>query len=303
MTAVESPTSLAAEGTHGGAFTAKDWVLLIVPSIVWGASFILIEEALNGGMKPGLVTWLRITCGFVALSLVPAARGRIERRDLGRVLAVSITWLAFPMTLFPLAQRDVSPSVAGMLNGGIPIFATLFTSLLLRRLPHRMQLFGIAVGVIGVVLIGFPTFSESSSSAAGIAMIMIAVVSYGIAITLNVPLVQRYGALVLFRYALGMSAILTLPIALFAVGDSVVTLRASIAMVLLGVGGTAVAFVCMSTLSGRVGGTRASIITYVEAVIALGLGVWWSNDHVESIQLVGCATLLFGAWLATRAER
>jgi drug/metabolite transporter (DMT)-like permease len=303
MTVAESPTGLTAEGTHLGAFRRDDWVLLAVPSVVWGASFILIEEGLDGGLRPAAVTWLRIVLGFLAVSLVPQARGSIRREHRRQAVMVSITWLAFPMTLFPMAQQHVSPSVAGMLNGGIPVFAALVTTVMLRRVPGRWQLAGIAVGVIGVICIGAPTAGEGASSAWGVAMIVVAICSYGVAIPLNVPLAQRYGALVLFRFALGVSAVLTLPLALVDIGGNSLSGRAALAMLLLGVGGTALAFVCMSALSGRVGGTRAAVITYVEAVIALGLGVWWSDDSVGALQLVGCAALLGGAWLASRAER
>lgn len=270
--------------------------------MVWGASFILIAKGLSEGLEPGLVTWLRILFGFAAVSAMPAARSRIQRADLGRVAAMSVTWLAFPMTLFPIAQQHVSSSVAGMLNGGIPIFATLFISVVLRRLPHRMQMLGILTGVGGIVAIGVPTMNDGGSSAVGVILVVVATVSYGVAITINVPLVQRYGALVLFRYALGMSLVLTAPGAMLAVGSSEFTTRGLMAMVMLGVGGTAIAFVCMSALSGRVGGTRASIVTYLEAIVALALGVVLKGEDVAAVQLVGCAMLLFGAWLASRAE-
>ena len=58
----------------------------------------------------------------------------------------------FPMTLFPIAQQHISLSLAGMLNGAIGVFAAIVASVLLRRLPGRWQLAGLAVGLLGISL-------------------------------------------------------------------------------------------------------------------------------------------------------
>jgi len=75
----------------------------------------------------------------------------LDRADLPRLVAMSLLWVAIPFTLFPLAEQHVTSAVAGMLNGGLPILATLFGSLMLRRLPTRVQIVGLILGfaVIG----------------------------------------------------------------------------------------------------------------------------------------------------------
>ena len=126
-----------AEGTSSAPFTPIDWGLVALSSVIWGASFLLIAEALET-MEPGVIAWLRIAFGFAALAAVPAARrARIDRADLPRIVVLAAVWLAIPMTLFPVAEQWVSSSVAGMLNGALPLFSAPISAFFLRRAPGR----------------------------------------------------------------------------------------------------------------------------------------------------------------------
>lgn len=75
-----------------------------------------------------------------------------------------------------------------------------------------------------------------------------------------------------------------------------------LAVLAAGVLGTGIAFVIMGTLVGRVGSTRASMITYVIPVVALLLGVMVKGDEVEAIAVVGVVLIIGGALLASRKE-
>jgi drug/metabolite transporter (DMT)-like permease len=279
----------------------NDWMLLLVPGVIWGASFLQIAESLDG-FTPFAVTFGRILFGCLTLALLPSARVPIPRSAWKQIIAVSITWLAFPMTLFPLAQQHISSSLAGMLNGGIPLFAAVVASVLLRRLPGRNQLWALGAGGLGLVMIGLPSLSEGRNSAYGVVLVVVAIASYGVAVNLSVPLTQAYGPVPIFWRCQLVAVVLTAPLGIPGLIRSDFGWRPSIFLISLGVFGTAVAFVCMTALAARVGATRGSILTYVEAVIALGLGVAFRNDHVRALEMVGCAIILGAAWLAGRAD-
>jgi drug/metabolite transporter (DMT)-like permease len=293
-------TTLTTEGTHLGAFTPGDWGLLAVASIIWGASFLQIAESLNG-YHPGAVTFGRIVFGAITLGVFPKARARMPRSAWPRLFAVAVSWLAFPMTLFPIAQQHVSSSLAGMLNGAIPIFAAIAATVLLRRLPGLHERWALAGGVLGVILIGLPTLQESRSSAIGVVLVVVAVASYGLAANLCVPLTQSYGALPVFWRCQLLGAALTAPFGIYGLAKSNFGLKPTLFLVSLGALGTAVAFVCMTMLTARAGATRGSVITYVEAVIALALGAVVRHERVRPIEIVGCAVLLGSAWFGGRS--
>jgi drug/metabolite transporter (DMT)-like permease len=294
---------LSAEGQHRGAFAASDWVLFILPGLIWGTSFAFIDVAVESGLRPGVVTWGRIVLGAATLAVLRDARRTIDPADRWPIVALSVTWLAFPFTLFPIAQQWVSSSVAGLLNAAIPLFAAVVASLALRRLPGPFQLVSLAVGVVGVALIAAPSLDDGRSTAVGVVLVLVAVSSYGVAVNLNVPLVQKYGPVAVFWRAQLISSVLTTPFGVWSLRGSHTDAGGVAAMVCLGIFSTAIAFVLMSRLLARVGSTRGAAVTYIEAIAALALGVAWRNDHLTTVQFVGCVVLLVGAFLAGQRDR
>ncbi|MEO8422710.1 MAG: DMT family transporter [Actinomycetota bacterium] len=288
-------------GTHLGAFTPLDWVLFLSVGLIWGSSFLLIAVGLDA-FAPGLVTWLRIVFGASALWLVPAARPGVHREDLPRLVSVSVLWIAIPFTLFPLAEQHIASGITGLINGALPIFAVAFGSIMLRRAPGRAQALGLAVGFLGIVAIASPSSSEGSSEAIGVLMALAATVCYGVAINLTTPLTQRYGSLPVFARVIGIAAILTLPFGIVSVPDSSFAWSSFVAVVVLGVMGTGVAFVLMGRLVARVG-ARASFATYLIPVVALILGVVFRDEVIHVLSVVGIGLVIAGALLASRKER
>jgi drug/metabolite transporter (DMT)-like permease len=136
----------------------------------------------------------------------------------------------------------------------------------------------------------------------GVALVIIAIASYGVATNLAVPLTQAYGPVPIFWRCQMLSLALTAPFGVWGVRDSTFAWRPVGAVVLLGVFGTAMAFVMMTSLGARVGATRSSTVTYLEAIFALGIGVAIRNDKVVALQIAGCAVLIGGAWLASRRD-
>lgn len=292
-----------AEGTSHHPFTPTDWALLLIPSTIWGASFLLIAEGLEA-FEPGLVTWLRIVFGFTALAVLPAARRiPIDREDWPRVALVGVVWIAFPMTMFPLAEQWISSSVTGMLNGSMPLFSAAVASLLLRRLPGRNQLIGLAVGFAGVVAISLPSLQGGSDTALGAGLVVLAMSSYGFATNLVVPLQQRYGTIPVIWRAQAVAVVLTTPLGLLGLGGSRYETSSFVAVLVLGAVGTGYAFIAAGTLMGRVGATRGSVLAYLIPVVALVLGVVFRDETVAAISLAGLVLVLVGAFLCSRSGR
>lgn len=272
---------------------AVDWALLVLPGLIWGASFLFIAEGLNAA-EPNGVTFARIAVGFVTLSLFPSARQPVARSDWAGIAGVGVLWLAFPLSMFPFAEQHVSSALTGMLNGATPLFVAAIAALLAHALPSRGVMTGLAVGFAGAVVMALPGLG-GSSSAFGIMLIVFALLSYGIALNLARPLQQRNGAIPVMWRALGVAMVLTAPLGLPAVLNGHWTLRPVVAMVLLGAGGTAIAQILTATAAGRMGATKASIAAFFIPVVALLLGVVIRHEQVTTLSLIGAGICLLGA--------
>lgn len=290
-----------ATGTNRGAFEATEWVLLASVALIWGSSFLFMAIGLES-FRPGVVTLARVGLGAFTLALVPRARAPIAREDRSRTLMLGVIWIGIPLSIFPIAQQWIDSSVAGMLNGAVPITSAVFATVMLGKLPGWRQMIGIAIGFVGVVAISVPEIVDSSSTALGAFLVICAIVLYGLATNVAVPLQQKYGALpVLFRAQLA-ALVIVVPYGLLEVRGSTWSWSAALAMVPLGVLGTALAFVFMATLVGRVGGPRGAIAIYFVPVVAIVLGVVFRNETIAPLAVVGVVLVLAGAWAASRRE-
>ncbi len=236
-----------------------DWALLVVPGVIWGASFLFIAEGL-AAVEPNGVTFTRIAIGFLTLSLFPSARKPVARTDWAGTAALGVLWFAFPLSMFPFAEQHVSSALTGMLNGATPLFVAAVASLLVRQLPGRGTIAGLAIGFAGAVVMALPALG-GSNSAFGVGLILAALVSYGIALNVARPLQQRNGAIPVVWRARGFALILT------------------------------------ATAAGRMGATKASVSAFVIPVVALILGIVIRHEHVTTTSLVGAAICLFGAFI------
>lgn len=294
------------DGTSLEAFGSREWALLGSVAVIWGSSFLFIDIGLQS-FTPGVVALARVSLGALALAVLPRARRRVDRADLPRIALLGITWMGVPLLLFPTAQQWIDSSVAGMLNAAVPLSTAVWAAALLRRWPTRRQSVGLLLGFAGIVLVSLPELptdavaAEGSGAAVlGVALVLLAVVLYGLSANLAVPLQQRYGALPVLLRAQLAAMIIVVPVGLATAGGSSWSWTAAAAMVPLGVLGTGLAFALMTTLVGRVGGPRGSIAIYFTPLVAIFLGVLVLGEDLHALAAVGSALVIAGAWITSR---
>ncbi len=285
----------------GDAFTPQDWATFAAISLIWGASFLFIAVGLDS-LEPGVITVLRVGLGAAILHVLPGSKLRLERQDRARMVLLSVIWIGIPFTLFPIAEQHINSAVTGLLNGATPMFTALFAWLLFRRRTTGPQLAGVAIGFAGIALISAPSLDEGSSAAGGVALVLLATCCYGAATHIALPLQTTYGSQAVMARMLALGTLWTLPYGLWGVPDSSAELWPLVAVSVLGLIGTGIAFLLMGSLVVRVGATRSSFITYLIPVVSLALGVAFEDDHVAALALAGVVLVVVGAVLAGRKE-
>lgn len=291
-----------APGTRPEAFGSREWGLVAMTATIWGSSFLLIATGLEA-FTPPIVSFARLALGTLTISLIPSARRPIDREDWPGVALLGVIWLAVPFVLFPIAQQWVDSSVAGMINGAVPVLAAVMAAILLRKVPGPAQASGIIVGFAGVALISAPSMVGADASPLGVSLLLVAVALYSLSSNLAVPLQQRYGALPVMLRALRVAVVLTFPAAVATVPSSDWSWTSAAAMVPLGALGTGLAFWGFVTLLGRAGATRGAIAVYLTPVVAILLGTLVRDETIHPVAFAGSALVLVGAWLAGRGER
>jgi drug/metabolite transporter (DMT)-like permease len=290
-----------ASGTNVHAYAPLDWGLLVAIALIWGSSFLFMEIGLRS-FEPGVITLARVALGAATLALFSRARAPVEREDLPRIAFLGAIWIAIPLLIFPVAQQWITSSVTGMINGAMPVFTVLWAIYLMRKLPGWRQLLGIGLGFMGMLLVFVPEIEVGGDQLVGALLVVVAVTFYGLAANLSVPLSQKYGALpVVFRSQLA-ALVIVAPIGLVQIPASSWSWESALAMVPVGALGTGAAFAFMATLTGRVGGPRASVAIYFIPIVAIVLGVVVLGETVQAIALLGVLLVMAGAWIASRRE-
>jgi drug/metabolite transporter (DMT)-like permease len=253
-------------------------------------------------MGPNGVTFTRILIGFLTLAVFRGSRRSVSREDWLGTALVGVLWMAFPLSMFPYAERHVSSALTGMLNGSVPLFIASVAAVMARRWPSRGIVMGVAVGLAGGVLMALPTLRQGRSTALGVLLILAALVSYGFALNIARPVQQRNGALPVIWRAQAVALVLTAPLGLPEVLRARWATGPMLSLLALGALGTGVAYVLTVMAAGRVGATKASATAFLIPPVALVLGVVVRNEHVAPLSVLGAVVCRAGAWLMRRAQ-
>jgi drug/metabolite transporter (DMT)-like permease len=271
---------------------------LFVLAAIWGWSFLFIKVAV-GGMPPSAVAFTRVALGMVVLLAVVRLRGlRLPRdRPLWRHFAVvGLFGSALPFTLLAWGEQRITSALGAVLNAATPLFAAVMVAVFLGERLRRSQVLGLAFGFIGVgVAAGLGASDLSGASLAGEAAAVAAGASYAISITYAKRHLGALSPLVAAAGQLVMATVLALPFALVATAREGLDLtpRRLLAVCLLGVLGTGLAYVLFYRIIADLGATMAAAVTYLVPVMAVTVGLLFLHEPFH-LRLVAGGLLIVG---------
>ncbi|SFL32189.1 DMT family transporter [Lysobacter sp. cf310] len=277
--------------------SARAWWLFLALGLIWGIPYLLIRVAV-ADLPPVCVAFARTLIG--ALLLLPIAAMRGELRPLLRywkpLLAFTLVEISIPWWLLGYAETRINSSTAGLLIALVPVLTAGLMALSGREVLNGRRSLGLAVGLGGVVALVGLDIDVSNGWAVGAAL------ATALGYALGPIVISRYLSgvppLGVIAASLAVAAALYIPFAIPAWPPQV-TMKAAGSVLVLGVFCTAIAFLLFFSLIAEAGPTRATVITYVNPVVALLLGVWLLHEPLTPGMLVGFALVLLGSFLAT----
>jgi drug/metabolite transporter (DMT)-like permease len=279
--------------------TARGWILFAAVSVVWGVPYMFIKLAVED-LSPGFVAWSRVA--LAALILLPIAwrTGALRGLPLRWLTAFALFEITIPFPLIAFGEQRVSSSVAAILIAAVPLVIA-FLSLRFDRdeQPTRSRFVGMLIGLGGVVVLVGIDIGGRVTELVGAAAVLAAAFGYACGpmiakrhLTSGDPLGPVAGAL-------GIATIMLLPFAIGGLPTGAPTGEALASVIVLGLICTAFAFLLFFRLIAEVGPSRASIITYVNPVVALALGVAILGEQITTGAVAGLLLILAGSWLST----
>ena len=283
------------------------WVLLILLSLIWGSSFILIKRGLIG-LAPSEVGALRIASAFVFLFPIALTRlGRIERKHWVYLFSIGFLGSLIPSFLFAFAQTSITSSVTGILNALTPLSTMIIGWALYRIAQKANVLFGVLLGFLGCVSLSI------AGSLSGLVfnfyslLIVLATICYGF----NIQIIKHHLGELKALTVTSVSLVFAGPFAIAHLGfnttffQSIVinpnTQLATAYICLLGILGTAIALIIFNRIVQLTDPLFTSSVTYLIPLVALGWGLL-DGEELLPLQYVGMLLILAGVYLANRVR-
>ena len=278
-----------------------DWALFILLGFLWGSSFLFIKIGVDAGLPPLTLVMLRLFFGSAMLvTIVVVAREALPRspRVYGHLVVMSIFSVALPFSLITWAEQSVDSTLASILNGAVPLFVIPFAAVFLpneRLTPARLV--GLIVGFIGVaILVGFdPGDVAGTDPLAGLALIG-ATISYAAGGVYAKRSIHGLRPMIPAVFQVGFAFVIVAVLA-FAFEAP---LAASwgpegwLAVIWLGLVGSASAYLVFFRLLSRWGATRTSLVAYLLPVYGIALGVLVLGEPIDAPLLLGTALIIGG---------
>ncbi|HTU84473.1 MAG TPA: DMT family transporter [Solirubrobacteraceae bacterium] len=282
--------------------TRRAWLAFAASSLIWGVPYLFIKIAVDHGVTAPDLAWGRVTLGALVL-LALAWRAGTLRSVLHRwrwLLAFAIAEIVIPFPMLAIGEERVPSSLAAIMVAAVPLIGAI----LAMRFDHSerptpIRALGLAIGFGGVIALVGLDVAGHSGELLGIGAIMLTATGYAIGPMLIKHRLSGLDPRATMGASLALASAVLLPWAALDTPRHVPSTGAIGAVVVLGLLCTATGFVIYAILIGEAGTSRATVITYVNPVVAVTLGVLVLGEHPGAGAVAGLLLILAGGWLAT----
>ncbi|KFF14349.1 DMT family transporter [Chryseobacterium soli] len=161
----------------------EKWILLIILTIIWGSSFILIKKSLEH-FNPFQVGALRVLIAGIVLMPIAISKYKLfPKKHIKWLILAAFTGNFIPMFLFPIAETEVSSSIAGIINSMMPIFVIIVGALVWKFETTKQQIIGVCISFTGVCLLAFGGGDGTELKLIPIVLLLVATLCYAISTT------------------------------------------------------------------------------------------------------------------------
>jgi drug/metabolite transporter (DMT)-like permease len=274
-----------------------------VTVVFWASAFVSIRSA-GDAYSPGALALGRLATAALILGTFALVRrvGWPSRGAWPGILISGLLWFGGYMVFLNWGERLVDAGTAALIVNIGPILIALLGAWLLNERSPRSLWLGIAVSFAGTAVVGLSVSESGHSSLLGVALCLLAAVTYAIGVVAQKPALKHGSALQITTWSVLVATTALLPFAgqlTHELADA--PLSATLNMIYLGVGPTAIAFTTWAYALARTSAGRLGATTYVVPAIVVLLS-WLFLDEVPGwLTLAGGALCLAGVAVSRRS--
>jgi len=282
--------------------TLEDYLVLILLSGIWGASFLFLRIA-SPVFGPFFLIEMRVASALLVLLPVCIVLGKQHEivSNWRPIFLLSICNMTVPFCLVAYATLNIGAGLASIINATVPFFTAILAFTLWQQRLSLKAIVGMFIGFFGVVLLmlDYSGPVASSTSLLAIAAGILASVFYGLAINLMAQYLPAASGVAVTTGSLIFSSLTLLPLALWQMPENMPTGSIWLSVLSLGIICTGFAFVLFYRLISRIGSNLAVTNTFMIPLFSL----FWANlflaEEVTLFMLFACTLVLTGVGLTT----
>jgi len=285
------------------------WFLLILLSIIWGSSPILIKKSLST-LTPFEIGALRISSAAIFLSpFFFKVLNQINKSNFFLLLLSGVIGNLIPYFLYPLAQTEIDSSTSGVLTSLTPFFALLIGGVFYKQKIYKNNITGLIIGFIGTFcLIFFSTENNSINANLYGLLVVLATLFYGINLNLLKYHLVKLDPLTITSTSLFFISPITIWLLisettflsnLDRLSDNI---NQIFYVLILGIIGTAIATIIFYRLVQIRDTVFASSVTYLMPIVAIFLGLI-DGEIINLTQFFGMFLILIGVYWANKKSK
>lgn len=285
----------------------RKWGTLIILSIIWGSSYILIKKGLTG-LTPIQLGSLRVI--VTTILIAPIGYQKIKK-----IPKEKLKWVAFsafvgsflPAYLFAFAETEISSSVTAVMVSLTPLFTLLISVIIFGEELLRKQVLGVIVGFLGIIVLINNELLESSFSLIYVMFVIIAAFCYAVnanVLKYKLPNIPALGIVFMSFLFMFIPAFIILCFSDFPFSDfasNPLIIESIIYIIILALFGTAIAKVLYIKLLAISTPVFSVSTTYLMPIIAIFWGLL-DGESFQPIQFIGTLIILMGVYLVTKKK-
>ena len=283
----------------------RKWGTLIILSIIWGSSYILIKKGLTG-LTPIQLGSIRMI--ITAIMIIPFSLSKLYQIPKNKIKWVAFSAFIgtfFPNYLFAFAETEISSAVAGVMVSLTPLFTLLISVLFFYEKFFKKQLIGVMIGFVGILILVNNEFSISGLNLLYVTFTILAAFLYAVNANIlkyklpDISAIAIIGMSFIFLFLPAVFILLLTEFPIQTFTSDPLILESIFYIVLLAFFGTAIAKVLYIKLLSISSPVFSVSTTYLIPIVAIFWGLL-DGEEFRLIQFLGTSVILLGVYLVTK---
>ena len=287
--------------------SVRKWGTLVILSLIWGSSYILIKKGLTG-LTPVQLGSLRVIITTLLIAPIGYQKIKYIPREKMKWVALSAFVGSFlPAYLFAFAETEISSSITAVMVSLTPLFTLLISVIVFGEELLKKQVFGVLIGFMGIIVLINNELISSSYNILYVMFIVLAAFCYAInanVLKYKLPNIPALGIVFMSFLFMFIPAFIVLCFSDFPFSDFAsdpLIIESIIYIVILALFGTAIAKVLYIKLLAISTPVFSVSTTYLMPVVAIFWGLL-DGEEFKLTQFTGTAIILLGVYLVTKKK-